>query len=61
MMDTMRVEGAAGMTAARARISVQQQGLGAGWHPVTSPCDNSNFAMAITTKRQPRRLGKRST
>jgi hypothetical protein len=61
MMDTMRTVGAAGMAAARARISGQQLDLGYGWHPAASPCDNPNFAMAITTKRQPRRLGQRST
>ena len=38
-------------------------GLGYGWQPVgASPCDHADFAKAINTnKRQPRRLGQRTT
>jgi hypothetical protein len=46
--------------AAVARMRVQQS-LGYGWHPVADPCAISNFDMANTTKRPPRRLGLRST
>lgn len=56
----------AGAIAAGARSRVQQ-GLGYGW-PTTSasafatPCMNSDVFMAATgNKRQPRRLGQRST
>ncbi len=49
-----------GPTAAVARVRVQQ-GLGYGWPTATFPCDSS-VAMAVTSnKRQPRRLGQRST
>ncbi|MCU1389431.1 MAG: hypothetical protein JWL72_2769 [Ilumatobacteraceae bacterium] len=54
--------------AARVRVhaGVAQLTLGYGWQSVMSPCDDSvstNVAfMAITgNKRQPRRLGQRST
>jgi hypothetical protein len=38
-------------------------GLGYGWQSVgASPCDHADFAKAINTnKRQPRRLGQRTT
>ncbi len=61
-MDRTYAHTTAGATAADARTR-DHQGLGSGWPTVTSPCVKSNnFAMAITpNKRQPRRLGQRST
>ena len=59
-MDRMYAHIAAGATAAadaRARV---HQGLGLGWQS-TFPCENSAFSMITGTKRQPRRLGQRST
>ena len=47
--------------AAVARASAAQQVLGYGWHPVTSPCSDSAFMAITPNKRQPRRLGQRTT
>ena len=60
MDSSMHAYNTAGVTAAGARSSVQPV-LGYGWPTVPSPFANSDFAMAITDKRQPRRLAKRST
>jgi hypothetical protein len=64
----------AGLAAAAARVMasssvspVQQTGVlelgrGYGWQMVSSPCNHSDFNTAITmNKRQPRRLGQRTT
>ena len=65
----MYAPNAAGHAAAardRAHAGVAQLTLGYGWPSVMSPCDDSDSAnmafMAITgNKRQPRRLGQRTT
>jgi hypothetical protein len=56
----MHAPQAAGFADAVARVSVQHL-LGYGWQLGSSPCTTNGFAMNITTKRSPRRLGKRST
>ena len=57
----MNAHHTAGATAADARMRVQH-GLGYGWQMVVSPCAISDFAVATTSnKRQPRRLGQRTT
>ena len=35
--------------------------LGHGWQPESASCNTNGFAMNASTKRSPRRLGKRST
>jgi len=35
--------------------------LGHGWQPTSASCNTNGFAMNASTKRSPRRLGKRST
>jgi hypothetical protein len=69
----MRTHETAGVTTAAARVmslasmptrqSSVELGLGYGWQSVVAfPCDHADFSKAITTnKRQPRRLGQRST
>ena len=77
MASMMRIPETAGVTAAAARVmalaSMATQpafptqpttlGLGYGWQSVgASPCDHADFAKAINSnKRQPRRLGQRTT
>jgi len=77
MASMMRTHETAGVTAAAARVMslasmatrpasttpTSTIGLGYGWQPVgASPCDHADFAKAINTnKRQPRRLGQRTT
>jgi hypothetical protein len=62
MIQMMRTAAAVGASSSVARASLMQRGLGYGWLPVANPCDHSDFAKAITTnKRQPRRLGQRTT
>jgi hypothetical protein len=63
MIRTPYAHQTAGVTAAAARVR-GQLGLGNGWQMVAAafPCANSDFAMATTSnKRQPRRLGQRTT
>ena len=54
----------AGLTAAAVRAHVRMD-LGYGWPSVALPCvtrgTTTGFAMEISNKRQPRRLGSRST
>jgi hypothetical protein len=77
MASTMRTHETVGVTATAARVmslasmatpafqTVTQTatGLGYGWQSVgASPCDHADFAKAINSnKRQPRRLGQRTT
>ena len=52
---------AVGAAAAVARVRVQQV-LGYGWPTAFSPCDSTTgFIMENANKRQPRRLGQRTT
>ena len=60
MIRSAHAQHTAGLAAAVARASVQH-GLGYGWLSAASPCNTNGFAMDSTTKRSPRRLGKRST
>jgi len=60
MIRSMHAHGTAGLAAAASRARVQL-GLGYGWQMVAVPCDSTDFAVESTNKRQPRRLGKRST
>lgn len=60
MIRSMHAHGTAGLTAAATRVRVQL-GLGYGWQMAALPCDITDFAVQSTNKRQPRRLGKRST
>ena len=75
MASMMRTHETAGVTAAAARVmslasmatrpasQTSTIGLGYGWQSVVgSPCDHADFTEATNSnKRQPRRLGQRTT